>query len=204
MYDKHCPTWLLEKEIVRVKFTTNVSFPEARKKVEAAQAQAQGRSYAAAAATNTKPAVVHREVQTEIRWPVDSESSIVNIPTQREITPRKNKAAATSTTATDTRTAPAQKTTPSTTAPAKPKPSETMRPKIQLTKPLNVNNVNQKQQQQTGKSSDQRSTGRQSKGSVNPIRLQNQFSSLEDMDVADAASDSATDGGRGRLPLPKS
>ena len=187
-----------------MKFTMNVSFPEARKKVEATQTQA--KSYAATAATKSKPSMISHEVQTEIQWPIDIENfTIVPVPTMKEVSPKNVKSTRSSATATDIKNAPTQKAT-TTTAP-KPKPHETMRQKIQINKPINANSansVNSKQQQSAGKTPAQKQTGNQSKGNADPIRLQNQFSSLEDMDVVDPASESATDGGRRHLPLPKS
>ena len=49
-YSKDCPRWHREKAIVRLKYTRNISFPEARKAVEATVNSQNGQTYAAKAA----------------------------------------------------------------------------------------------------------------------------------------------------------
>ena len=65
-YDKACPRWKNEVEIVKVKTTTNVSFPEARKIVEARIASSQpitGISFSAMARPAAKRSI---STQTDI------------------------------------------------------------------------------------------------------------------------------------------
>ena len=65
-YDKACPRWKNEVEIVKVKTTTNVSFPEARKIVEARTVSSQpitGISFSAMARPAAKRSI---STQTDI------------------------------------------------------------------------------------------------------------------------------------------
>ena len=66
-YSKQCPTWIKEKEIQKVKCNQNISFPEARKIVEAGPLSS-GRSYADAARGTDTVSKVSVEIQTNITW----------------------------------------------------------------------------------------------------------------------------------------
>ncbi len=65
-YSKDCPKWKVEKEIVRVKHTRKISFPEARRIVEIPPTPTPGFSYAAAAVAR-KPSK-STATQTEVSW----------------------------------------------------------------------------------------------------------------------------------------
>ena len=60
-FDKTCSKWLHEKEITKIKFSQNISFPDARKVVEGCQ-PTQGRSFAAVAAKTSKSIGTQTEV----------------------------------------------------------------------------------------------------------------------------------------------
>ena len=66
-YSKQCPVWLKEKEIQQIKYNQNISFPEARKIVEAGPLSS-GRSYADAARGRETVSKVSVEIQTDISW----------------------------------------------------------------------------------------------------------------------------------------
>jgi hypothetical protein len=61
-FDKTCSKWLHEKEITKVKFSQNISFPDARKVVEGCQ-PTQGRSFAAVVAAKVTKSM---GTQTEV------------------------------------------------------------------------------------------------------------------------------------------
>jgi hypothetical protein len=66
-FDKSCPKWIKETEIIKVKTNANVSFPEARKLVEAKNNQPRpGFSFAAAVgAASTKSALTRTDASTQ-------------------------------------------------------------------------------------------------------------------------------------------
>ena len=63
--DRTCHRYLMEKKIQTVKFTERISFPEARKKVEAMTVRP---SYSEAVAKTTKSVAI----QTDVTWPKES------------------------------------------------------------------------------------------------------------------------------------
>ena len=77
--DKKCPEFLNQKEILRIKYTENISFPEAKKRIE--QQRPQRATYAqtvvgnipstaAANVTSTSKVETAVEVQTFLTWSV--------------------------------------------------------------------------------------------------------------------------------------
>ena len=72
---KECKVWLKEKEILRVKFTRNISFPEARKIVES-PIPVPGSSYASVVKPTVKPvSLTDATTQTDPVTILDSEGS---------------------------------------------------------------------------------------------------------------------------------
>lgn len=81
--DKHCPRFLKEKAVVEIKYRENISFPEARRKVESLTSTSSASvatSYAAATQKNTILTVKTRSiaVQTELSWPEKSQVPLKN------------------------------------------------------------------------------------------------------------------------------
>ena len=64
-YDKSCPQWKLEKEIITIKTNQNITYPEARKQVFQTQPQP-GKSYASAISQN---AIIKKSVSTQTTIP---------------------------------------------------------------------------------------------------------------------------------------
>jgi hypothetical protein len=71
VYARDCPVWKREKEVQRIKSERNISFPEARKIVEALSPPgSSGPSYAdAARIVQNKVTTVCASTQTDMRWP---------------------------------------------------------------------------------------------------------------------------------------
>lgn len=68
-YSKECPQWLKEKEIQRIRTTDNITFPEARKVVEARSSNATtGQSYATVTKSAAKPSTMSVSCQTDHTW----------------------------------------------------------------------------------------------------------------------------------------
>lgn len=65
-FSKNCPTWMNEKKVVAIKHNQNISFPEARKKVESMNSIAPP---AFIKAWQQKPAVVNTETQCQLIVP---------------------------------------------------------------------------------------------------------------------------------------
>lgn len=69
--DRNCPKYLKEKEIVTIKYKDNITFFEARKRVEQSTSTP---TYAAV--TQKKPSTRSVEIQTDLTWPVDSDTPV--------------------------------------------------------------------------------------------------------------------------------
>jgi len=69
--DRNCPKFKFEKEVQRIKFTENISYPEARKKASNSTANTPN-NYAKA--VNNKPTVTSIGTQTTITWPFNEKS----------------------------------------------------------------------------------------------------------------------------------
>ena len=83
-FDKSCPKWIKEAEIIKVKTTSNVSFPEARKLMEAKNNQPRsGLSFAAAArAASSKSASTQTDASTQteiVHCTCQSSPHLVNV-----------------------------------------------------------------------------------------------------------------------------
>ena len=123
-----CPKWQFEKEVLRVKYTQSVSFPEARKIVQSAQQKPQGQSYASAASQHVQ--MVDCAVQVDLCDCGKSSSSLVNkqpqsasvqtesLPTNKQCTPKKPTQTQAS------KSSSPEKASQGKTAPAKPSSSE--------------------------------------------------------------------------------
>ncbi len=84
--DRNCPMYLKEKEILRIKYTENISFPEARTRVDNTQPQSTSASYSQILQGRPKISLTSRAVQTDITWPrgqdVPTEVSTTSASTQ--------------------------------------------------------------------------------------------------------------------------
>lgn len=80
--DRNCPSWKVEKEILTIKFTENISFPEAKRKVQNSTPRVQG--YAAAVAKPV-PSKVTKSVQcqTDFTWPSSEKYPVPIKPVQK-------------------------------------------------------------------------------------------------------------------------
>ena len=78
--DRNCSKFLFEKEVQKVKFTENISYPEARRKVSNSNQVTNAPNNYAKAVTN-KPTVATVGTQTSITWPFNQLTySVVNDP----------------------------------------------------------------------------------------------------------------------------
>ena len=196
-YSRECPHWLREKEIVKIKHTFNIPFPEARKRYDQVNTHFQlSASYAAKAAKQTTTV----EVQTDLTWPINADT-FAQLPTTapvREVAPRKRSAAA----ATATQTAAAMPTaqqTATTSIPSSPasQPSAAAaaqaaagastgaRPKI---KPITAPST--QIPRPTGNNGNKgNKSGRMPKGASDPISLYNRFGTIgESMDTQETST----------------
>ena len=69
--DRTCPKYLKEKEIQRLKFTENISFPEARRRVESSTSSVQ---YSTIVKGHAKTPTTSISVQTCLTWPLQQDS----------------------------------------------------------------------------------------------------------------------------------
>ena len=158
-YSKDCPRWKKEKEIQRIKFLRNASFPEARKIVEVSNpAPPSGQSYASSSTqtnltwvTGPNPSTVlgpqTSEVQTDESIPINTPNSAKHKPSTSQIRSNilKNVARVTSSSqpSKDVHKNKKDENPPKHTKLDKPKPAKPPKPKI--------------------------TTDRQQKGSQNPL-----------------------------------
>ena len=68
-YSKKCPKWLEEKDIVRIKHTRNISFPEARRLIHTEKSTTQRSTSYADVAKSSKNTTTEASTQTDLTWP---------------------------------------------------------------------------------------------------------------------------------------
>ena len=154
---KVCPKWLVERDIQSVRVTQNVSFPEARKIVEARSSAAKGQSYATVTRSSVQTSTRSVSCQTNYTWPNGTFAPIPLTPVQtKPALPKKPVPKNTSTTQTSVS--------------EKPSPPNKTNPSKQ--------NASNKQTSKLNRSSD-----RQQKGSKDPILLLNKFGPMDEMDT---------------------
>jgi hypothetical protein len=73
-YSKDCPKWREEKEVQRIKHTLNISYPEARKRVQPPQSSTA--TYASVVGGGKKVKISTVSIQTELTWPLSSPTPI--------------------------------------------------------------------------------------------------------------------------------
>ena len=87
--DRKCPTYIKEQLVQKIKHTDNISFPEARKKVESATSLST--SYSTVVKSATKLSVASISTQTDLTWPrnqnlpskvIPQTTNVTEIPTQ--------------------------------------------------------------------------------------------------------------------------
>ena len=173
---RQCQAWHTEKEILKVKYTRNISFPEARKIVETYTA-APGKSYASItktagvtvscvdAATQTDPVLITAAPQSSSYNTASTESSASSQRDTSETLSQKEK----------------QK---------QEKADKKLKQLIRetLPKPKRNTSVRTPDPKQRGKEKSVQNTDRQPKGSDDPIRQHNRFSTLEDMEAEESPS----------------
>ena len=164
---KQCQAWHTEKEILKVKYTRNISFPEARKTVESYTA-APGKSYASItktvgvtvscvdAATQTDPVLITAAPQSSSYNAASTEASASTQKDMSEPLTQKEK----------------QK---------QDKADKKLKQLIRetLPKPRRNTQARTPDSKQRGKEKSVQNTDRQPKGSDDPIRQHNRFSNLE-------------------------
>lgn len=167
-YAQACPEWQRQREITKLKYQQNITFPEAKRLVQQRSAPAGAVSYAAAAAaatTGSRRPVASASTQTDLTWPLDSK---VPLPVAK--LPLPTPAGSTSAVASSTQTAPTDAiTTEAASAAAatsqKPTPNNQGKPTKATT--------NQSTKLST----------KPSKGSSDPVKLYNKYGHLDGMDV---------------------
>ena len=68
-YSRECPRWKTEKQVQQVKVEKHLSFPDARKLVEATSPVTAGKSYAVA----IKVSMTSVSIQTDLTWPINED-----------------------------------------------------------------------------------------------------------------------------------
>ena len=173
---KQCQAWHTEKEILKVRYTRNISFPEARKIVESYTA-APGKSYASItktagvtvscvdAATQTDPVLITAAPQSSSYNAASTEASASTQKDMSEPLTQKEK----------------QK---------QDKADKKLKQLIRetLPKPRRNTQARTPDPKQRGKEKSVQNTDRQPKGSDDPIRQHNRFSTLEDMEAEESPS----------------
>ena len=173
---KQCQAWHTEKEILKVKYTRNISFPEARKIVESYTA-APGKSYASItktagvtvscvdAATQIDPVLITAAPQSSSYNAASTEASASTQNDISEPLTQKEK----------------QK---------QDKADKKLKQLIRetLPKPRRNTQARTPDPKQRGKEKSVQNTDRQPKGSDDPNRQHNRFSTLEDMEAEESPS----------------
>ena len=173
---RQCHAWHTEAEILKVKYTRNISFPEARKIIESYTA-APGKSYASItktvgvtvscvdAATQTDPVLITAAPQSSSYNTASTEPSASSQRDTSETLSQKEK----------------QK---------QEKSDKKLKQLIRetLPKPKRNTSVRTPDLKQRGKEKSVQNTDRQPKGSDDPIRQHNRFSTLEDMEAEESPS----------------
>ena len=173
---KQCQAWHTEKEILKVKYTRNISFPEARKIVESYTA-APGKSYASImktagvtvscidAATQTDPVLITAAPQSSSYNAASTEASASTQKDMAEPLTKKEKE-------------------------KQEKSDKKLKQLIRenLPKPRRNTQARTPDPKQRGKEKSVQNTDRQPKGSDDPIRQHNRFSTLEDMEAEESPS----------------
>ena len=172
---RQCQAWNTEKEILKIKYTRNISFPEARKIVESYTA-APGKSYASItktagvtiscvdAATQTDPVLITAAPQSS-SYNIASSEAPANLEDTSETLSQKEKD-------------------------KQEKADRKLKQLIRdtLPKPKRNSSAKTPDPKQRGKEKAVPNTDRQPKGSDDPIRQHNRFSSLEDMEAEESPS----------------
>ncbi len=164
-FSRNCPKWKAEQEVVRIKHTQNISFPEARKLVQTPETPTPGLSYATAAQTQKQTTTT--ATQTEVTWsPKKQETTI----TWSYNTPHYKPTSSTSSSQTtqsqhsskkETHIGRSPKASPKKAGPPdKPKQRPTPKEKVQT-----------------------KDTTRPAKGAADPVKLHNKFGGLDQMDT---------------------
>jgi len=78
--DRNCPKYVLEKLISKVKYTENISFQEARRRVGATQPSYSSVAQAKIHEISPKPKMVSASTQTNYYWPIDKKSPSIDPP----------------------------------------------------------------------------------------------------------------------------
>ena len=175
-HPKQCQAWHTEKEILKVKYTRNISFPEARKIVESYTAPP-GRSYASItrtagvtvscvdAAPQTDPVLITAAPQSSSYNAASTEISTTSQRDTSEPLSQKEKE-------------------------KQEKADRKLKQLIRetLVKPKKNNTARTPEPKQRGKEKAITDTGKQPKGSDDQIRQHNRFSTLEDMEAEESPS----------------
>ena len=186
---KQCQAWHTEKEILKVKYTRNISFPEARKIVDSYTA-APGKSYASMtktvgvtvscvdAATQTDPVLITAAPQSSSYNAASAEASAsTQSDTSETLTQKERKK-------------------------KQEKADKKLKQLIRDTLPNPRRNTSARtpDPKQRGKEKSLSNTDRQPKGSDDPIRQHNRFSSLEVMMEAEESPSCIPKGTLNRIP----
>ena len=183
---RECQAWHTEKEILKIKYTRNISFPEARKIVDSYTA-APGKSYASItktagvtvscvdAATQTDPVLITGAPQSSSYNAASTEASADSQRDTSETLSQKEKRKA-------------------------EKADRKLKQNIRdlLAKPKTTNSARSPDPKKRGK--EKPVTDRQPKGSNDPIRQHNRFSSLEVMMEAEESPSCIPKGTLNRIP----
>ena len=183
---RECQAWHTEKEILKIKYTRNISFPEARKIVDSYTA-APGKSYASItktagvtvscvdAATQTDPVLITGAPQSSSYNAASTETSADSQRDTSETLSQKEKRKA-------------------------EKADRKLKQNIRdlLAKPKTTNSARSPDPKKRGK--EKPVTDRQPKGSNDPIRQLNRFSSLEVMMEAEESPSCIPKGTLNRIP----
>ncbi|MES9994362.1 MAG: hypothetical protein ABW098_20625 [Candidatus Thiodiazotropha sp.] len=168
---RHCQAWLTEKEILKVKYTRNVSFPEARKIVDSYTA-APGKSYASItkaagatvslvdAMTQTDPVLITPAPQSSSYNTASTEASAEEKLSQKEKAKQQK---------------------------ADKKLEKIVRDTI-VKKDKNKQNSSDRPPDPKSRGKEKHESDREPKGSNDPIRQHNRWSAFEDMDAEESPS----------------
>jgi len=218
---KDCPMWSKEKEILKVKEQMHVSFPEARKLVEASRS----RTTYANVATPAPKQVTEAATQTEITWP-NTSTNFITLPAQptlKELAP-KMRTGVTQTEHNVENSAGVTTAGSSTSNSQQNVPPKVRTGHVQQTKGATGGTSTGFIQQAKGttgaiskppvgppegatggaskppasppKGKNKVTTGRAQKGSNDPVKQSNKFSPLEVMDTSETLADQSKGGGK--------
>ena len=210
-YARKCPTWEIEREIVKIKYTEDISFPEARRKLQSKSQN--GPSYAnVTRGSSSKPSTTCQETQTNITWPIDKDKFDI-LPDMHkffgEIQYLNNQKPVMRTASTSTDTSGPSLETPNQSGKSKKqlssksqnKSSNSPKPSTEISSKASKTTIPPRSAAQAPKVPNQKSD-RERKATKDVIAMHNKFSSLETMDTSDPPEEQTKSRSRSPVKAP--